>query len=214
MQAGERKSYQGYEVCLFPLDYLYCTQISEPGSYSHCCGTATDWIGTSSTYPYYAPFSCTRIYQDSDTVCYKNDAPVWTPSGLKQDVIISFTHDNNPPASSHYDQGDLIGHTGTAGQVTGDHVHLDQAFDSQRVLINSGITCAMGNRCWYIRNGILPPECYYLSGSETVVQTLGQSFHTWSGGGGTGISIGVLVLLLKKMKERRNNYGKRVTCSL
>lgn len=212
MQAGERISYQGYEVCLFPLDYVYCTQTSGPTNPSHCCGTASDWIGPYDFYPYYAPFSCTRIYQDADTVCYKNDNPVWTPSGLKQDVIISFTHDNNPPAASHYDQGDLIGHTGTAGMVTGAHVHLDQAFDSERVLIDSGITCAMGNRCWYIRNGILPPDCYYLSGSETVVQTLGQTFQTWSGG--TPLSTGVLMLLLKKMKERRKSHGKRVTSSL
>lgn len=213
MQAGERKSYQGYEVCLFPLDYVYCTQVSGSGSTSHCCGTATDWIGSYDYYPYYAPFSCTRIYQDSDTVCYKNDAPVWTPSGLKQDVIISFTHDNNPPAATHYDQGDLIGHTGDQGFVMGVHVHLDQAFDSERVLIDSGITCQAGNRCYYIRNGIFPTECYYLSGSETIVQTMGQSFQTWSGSAGIGTAI--LMLLLKKMKERRkDNHGKRITCSL
>lgn len=213
MRAGETKTYRGYEVCLFPLDYLYCTQVSGPSSTSHCCGTASDWIGLYDFYPYYAPFSCTRIYQDSDTVCYINDNPVWTPDGLQQHVIISFTHDRNPPAATHYDQGDLIGYTGDAGFVMGVHVHLDQAFDSQRVLIDSGITCQAGNQCYYIRKGITPEHCYYLSGSETIVQTLGQSFQTWSGS--SGISTGILMLLLKKMKERRkDNHGKRITCSL
>ena len=213
MRAGETKTYRGYEVCLFPLDYLYCTQISGPGNYSHCCGTATDWIGTYEVYPVYAPFSCTEIYRDGSTVAYINDDPVWTPSGLKEHVIVSFTHDDHQPTQTHFNQGDLIAHTGTTGGAMGDHTHLDQAFDSERVLIDSGITCQYGNRCWYIRNGILPPECYYLSGSETIVQTLGQSFHTWSGS--TGISTGILMLLLKKMKERRkDNHGKRFTSAL
>lgn len=210
MRAGERKSYQGYEVCLFPLDYLYCTQISGPGSASHCCGTATDWIGTYQIYPYYAPFSCTKIYQDASTVCYINDAPVWTPDGLQQHVIISFTHDDNPPAASHYDQGDLIGHTGTnpPEMVTGDHVHLDQAFDNERVLIDSGITCQFGNRCYYIRNGITPPHCYYLSGNETIAQTLGQSFQTWTQP--AGLSKAVLLMLLSKKKRKEDeNYGRK-----
>ena len=212
MIAGETLTYQGYEVCLFPLDYLYCTQVSGPGSLSHCCGTATDWIGTYTVYPYYAPFSCTKIYQDSSTVCYINDNPVWTPAGLQQHVVISFTHDDNPPSASHFNQGDLIGHTGTnpPEMVTGDHVHLDQAFDSERVLIDSGITCQYGNRCYYIRNGIFPPDCYYLSGNETIITTLGQTFQTWSGG--PSVNPGLIALLLKKRKEAKN--GKRVTSSL
>lgn len=213
MQAGERISYQGYEVCLFPLDYVYCTQTSGPTNPSHCCGTASDWIGPYDFYPYYAPFSCTRIYQDSDTVCYINDAPVWTPDGLQQHVIISFTHDNNPPAATHFNQGDLIGYTGNAGFVMGVHVHLDQAFDSQRVLIDSGITCSYGNRCYYIRNGITPEHCYYLSGSEQIVQTLGQNLQTWTQP--PGLSKAVLIMLLSKKKRKEAEYGrKRITGSL
>lgn len=213
MQAGERKTYQGYEVCLFPLDYVYCTQTSYPGSYSHCCGYASDWIGTYASYPYYAPFSCTRIYQDSETACYKNDNPVWTPAGLQQDVIISFTHDNNPPAASHYDQGDLIGHTGTAGMVTGDHVHLDQAFAAVRILIDSGLTCPAGNRCYYLDGNVQPYDCYYLSGSETIIDTQGMTFQTWTQP--AGLSKAVLIMLLSKKKRKKEaEYGKRITGSL
>lgn len=208
MQAGERLSYRGYEVCLFPLDYLYCTQVSGPGSYSHCCGTATDWIGSYEEYPVYAPFSCSEIYRDDSTIAYINDAPVWTPDGLQQHVIVSFTHENTQPTQTHFNQGDVIAHTGVRGGALGDHTHIDQAFDSERALIDSGITCQYGNRCYYIRNGITPPHCYYLSGNETIVQTLGQTFETWSGG--SGLSKAVLLLLMKKRKEA-NNGKKRIT---
>ena len=211
MIAGETLTYQGYEVCLFPLDYLYCTQTSYPGSYSHCCGYATDWIGTSGTYPYYAPFSCTRIYQDSATCVYKNDNPVWTPSGLQQNVLISFTHDNNPPSATHYNQGDLIGHTGTAGMVTGDHVHLDQAFSATYTLIDSGLTCTAGNRCYYMDGNVQPYACYYLSGNETIVDLAGQTFQTWSGG--SSVNPGLIALLLRK-RRKEVKHGKRVTSSL
>lgn len=210
MRAGERISYQGYEVCLFPLDYLYCTQVSYPGSYSHCCGYATDWIGTHDDYPIYAPFTCTRVYQDSVTSVYKNDAPVWTPSGLQQNVLVSFTHDENQPTQSHFNQGDLIAHTGTAGFVTGDHTHLDQAFSATYTLIDSGLTCAAGNRCYYMDGNVQPYNCYYLSGNETIVDLAGQTFQTWSGG--PSVNPGLIALLLKKRKEVK--HGKRITSSL
>ena len=79
----------------------------------------------------YAPCSCKcvatiddynkgRIFQSLDVV--------HTPNGL-QYVTFMWFHDNNPIASvgDTFTQGDLIGHTGTEGNVTGDHTHMNMA---------------------------------------------------------------------------------------
>ena len=185
MTPGQTMTYQGSEVCLIPFDWVECTQISGPGQYSHCCGTASDWVGQSgSRDPIYAPFSCSLIYSgtpaNGNTRAYVSDAPVWTPSGLTR-VVVAFTHDDTPPVATHFNQGDLIGHTGTAGYATGDHCHLDQAFSTTYNLINSGIVCAGGSTCWYLQDGWDPTFVYYMSGNETIVNTLGQIFQTWPG---------------------------------
>ena len=136
MVAGQRMvGNDGKEVMLFPLPYLYITQ-GENGSYSHQGILAIDfvgWTGSSQLLeaPMYAPCSCRcvatidaynkgRIFQSLDVV--------HTPNGL-QYVTFMWFHDNNPIASvgDTFTQGDLIGHTGTAGNVTGDHTHMNMA---------------------------------------------------------------------------------------
>ena len=182
MRAGEKASYEGYQVCLFPLDYLYCTQVSGPDSFSHCCGHPCDYVGTTTTYPIYAPCDCIlgNSYPDGNTRVYYTTKKVWTPQGLSY-VSFSFTHDNNPPSATTFKQGALIGHTGTAGFVTGDHTHIDQSNISNAPLVSYGITCSGGNECWALQDSQYPYDIFYLSGSETVVQTQGMNFDTWSG---------------------------------
>ena len=213
MQAGERISYQGNQVCLFPLDYLYCTQTSSPSSFSHCCGHPADWIGPSSGYPIYAPCDCHLVYSDNagNTRAYSSDSPVWTPSGLSY-VTFSFTHDNNPPAATSFSQGDLIGHTGTAGFVTGDHTHIDQSLTDNAQLISYGFYCSGGNLCYALDGSDYPPEVFYLSGSETIITTLGQGFETWDKPpepepGGV---IAKFVLLSNYRKRRNAHVTKRI----
>lgn len=217
MQAGERISYQGSQVCLFPMDYVYCTQVSGPDSLSHCCGHPADWIGPSGGYPIYAPCDCHLVYSDSvgNTRAYTSDAPVWTPQGL-QYVTFSFTHDNNPPAATSFSQGDLIAHTGTAGYVTGDHAHIDQSNQADAQLVSYGIYCAYGNLC-YALDGSQPPEdIFYLSGSETFVTDLGQGLETWGQPPEPPEPSGdkqkyVIMFLAKKRKEDQHGRVKRYT---
>lgn len=180
MLQGQTAVYDGHEVALFPLDILNCTQTSGPGQFSHCCGTATDWVGSYAEYPYYAPFSCHRIYQSSDTCVYLSDSEVWTPSGL-QYVSIGFTHDNNPPAETHFNQGDLIGHTGTAGFVTGDHVHIVCSTATSWQYVDSGQTCGSGSHCYYVAGNRYIYEMLFITGDEQIINTRGMDFTVYDG---------------------------------
>lgn len=157
MIAGQTmRARDGKEVMLFPLSYMYISQ-GEGGSYSHAGTYNMDFMGWGENgrvynCPYYAPCKCIcvggggvdniRIFQSINQV-HRADGSVGY-------VTFLFMHDNNPIASvgSIFAQGDLIGHTGTAGNVTGDHVHFNTAFgqyagtehvppDNQYQLINS-----------------------------------------------------------------------------
>lgn len=171
----------GVQVALFPLDYMYCTQKPDPDAYTHCCGNATDWIGTTDNYPYYAPFNCHRIDYDSSNgnAVYLSDTEVWTPAG-KRFVVCQFMHDNSVPSQTSFVQGQLIGHTGIAGNVTGDHVHIECAEGQTFQWVNGG-TCSSGRTCWTILNSKPINTIFYLTGSEQQVFLDGITFLTWTG---------------------------------
>lgn len=205
MKQGDKCVYDGYEVCLFPLDRLYCTQTWGSSSFSHCCGKPTDWIGSSSHYPYYAPFSCTRYYRYNSTVCYVSDDKVWTPKGLTY-VSILFTHDESIPTQTHFNQGDIIGHTGIADGGTGDHMHLEGSNVANDRWVGYGVICGgYGNECWALQNPVAPNDLFYLTGEETIINTQGLSYETWQDSpiGEHKFKWWMFRLLL----ERRKRYG-------
>lgn len=119
----------GYEVLLFPLDCLYITQ-EEYGSLSH--NLAMDFVGwTNQTgqiynYPYYAPCTLKLVDHVSFWPIFESVNPVHLADGTIDYVTICFMHDNNVPynVGDIIPQGQLLGHTGTAGGV-GDHVHIN-----------------------------------------------------------------------------------------
>jgi hypothetical protein len=143
---------------------------------------------------------------------YVSDEQVLTPSGVKW-LAFLFMHDNNPPSKTSFNQGELIGHTGTAGFVTGDHVHLDQCLQNSISLVNSGQTCSAGNVCWMVPNGVMPAAAYFTT-DETEVQLLGQSFTKLEdytpgpGPSGDGGSLG-LGLILGIGAGRKKYFGLR-----
>ena len=175
MIQGETKSYNGYEVCLFPMDYVYPTQ-------SYHGGTASDWIGSAANYPVYAPFTCEVYYVNAgdNTIWAHSVDKVWTPYGLTY-VTVCFTHSNDiAPApfsiGDTFNQGDLMYHTGNKGQSYGDHLHLDQAS-----VYTTYIQAGGG-----LYEGRTPFEIYYLSGSETIFKQrildyFGEMFKYWKG---------------------------------
>ena len=129
------KGKNGKENVLFPLSTIYITQ-GENGTYSHMGSLAIDFQGYNESrvykQEYYSP--CTLkmikiidsnshgfIYESIDKVNYIN--------GECDYVTILVAHDDNQPYNigDVINQGELLGHTGTFGNVTGDHLHIEIA---------------------------------------------------------------------------------------
>ena len=125
----------GYEVMLFPLEYLYMSQ-DEGGDYSHAGTLNIDFLGWGAqgrilNCPYYAPCTCSCIASPdplNNVRIYQSDNLVHLADGSISIVCWQVAHDNNPlSVGTHLNQGDLMGHTGTYGNVTGDHLHFNVA---------------------------------------------------------------------------------------
>lgn len=133
MLRGERMGDgAGNEVVLFPFEYLYMSQ-DEGGDYSHSGTYNIDFLGWDANgrvleCPYYAPctLECIGYYDtSSNDRIYQSIAPVHLANGSINYLTLYVAHDNHPPhvIGEVIIQGELLGYTGTAGQVTGDHLH-------------------------------------------------------------------------------------------
>lgn len=125
----------GYEVALFPLPYLYMSQ-DEGGDYSHVGTYNIDFLGYGASgriynAPIYAPCTMKVVavwmtYQAGNRVVFESVDKVHLANGQLDYLTISFAHDSDPPVrliGQTVNQGELCYHTGSYGQVTGDHVH-------------------------------------------------------------------------------------------
>lgn len=163
----------GHEVALFPMPYLNMSQ-DEGGDYSHQGTYNIDFLGWGANgrilqAPIYA--SCTMKvvaynagYAWGNTVVFESVDKVHLPNGQLDYFCISFGHDSNPPVTvvgATVNQGQLCYHTGTYGNVTGDHVHLCvgqghyQGF-TQRQSGNYDLTNRI--HCWdgtYVNNTVI-----------------------------------------------------------
>lgn len=122
----------GYQVCLFPFEYMYMSQ-DEGGDYSHAGTYNIDFLGWDANgrvyqCPFYAPcdLRCVDIWDsNSNTRVYQSLERVHLADGSFDFLTIMFSHDDNPSYSvgDIIRQGELLGHTGTTGYVSGDHTH-------------------------------------------------------------------------------------------
>lgn len=137
MTPGQRLvANDGYEVMLFPLEYMNASQ-EEGGGTSHAGTLQMDFLGWDSNgrvlhCPYYAPCTCRCVGVtdlSTNNRIYESINPVHLADGTLGIVTFEVAHDNTPPHNINdvVNQGDLLGYTGTAGYVTGDHVHFQCA---------------------------------------------------------------------------------------
>ena len=189
MQAGQRlrSSVDNKEVMLFPLTSIYVSQ-GEGGSYSHSGTLSIDFLGWSNgtreyIAPIYAPCTCKcvaiipgsdngRVFESIDTV---HIAGI-----IDRTSIVTFLiyHDNNPIANvgDRFNQGDLIGHTGTAGNVSGDHMHLNTAYGTY-----SGLeSVPPEGKTQLVNSSHIYDTCYI--NDTTVVEGYNYKWKNYNGG--------------------------------
>lgn len=180
MRAGQTlKTNAGIEVMLFPLEYLYMSQ-DEGGDYSHAGTLAIDFLGWGNSgriyhCPYYAPCSCTCIGStESANRIWQSNAPVLLADGTIDYVCWVQAHDNNPlPIGTVLNQGDLLGHTGTAGQVTGDHLHLNVARGTY-----ANWEQVPPNNNWQLKNSMHIYDACYVNDTE-IIRGFGHDWKTY-----------------------------------
>lgn len=221
MLSGQTASYQDYEVALLPFDIINISQTSYPGSYSHCCGNAIDFVGYygGERRAYYAPFSCHRTGRTSYGYIYTSNNLVWTPNYGLTYVTVLFSHDNNPPQKTSFNQGEIIGFMGDypTTVVTGVHCHTEGANMANAGYVDSGIKCRPTHNynCWMLSNNKPYAGLFYITGDETIRDTKGISFTKWDGGVTPPTPptppakkfIKLLLMLKRKRKGGLKRYG-------
>lgn len=141
MRAGQTLvASDGYEVALFPLEYMNISQGEMmPSGWSHYNVYNIDFLGWGPsgrvhTCPIYAP--CTmkvvafwNTYEGGHTVIFESVNKVHLADGSIDYLTIYFAHAQTPPVTTIgavVQQGQLCYYTGTYGNVIGtdpDHVH-------------------------------------------------------------------------------------------
>ena len=186
MLAGQKLvASDGFEVALFPMPYLYMTQ-DEGGDFSHAGTYNIDFVGFNGTSviknaPLYAPckLRIRSIATDgSNGLTLDSVDKVHLPNGALDYITFSVGHSNNPPSLTigHvFEQGELFYTTGTAGYVTGDHVHMCVGQGAGGYLVQR----STGN--WDLPNRIHMWDGLFVN-DTVIIQGYGHNWQEWQGG--------------------------------
>lgn len=172
----------GLEVLLFPLEYMNMSQ-PEGGDFSHAGTLAMDFLGWGANgrlynCPYYAPCSCRCIASTEEANrIWQSINPVNLADGSSSIVCWVQAHDNNPLSiGTVLNQGDLLGHTGTAGFVTGDHVHFNFAIGEY-----ANWEQVPPNNNWQLKNSIHIYNACYVNDTD-IINGYNYNWVTYDGG--------------------------------
>lgn len=122
------------QLALLPIDYLNITQ-GEFGQWSHYAGSKNEYgidfaVPGQVRYPLYAPCDSEviSVMNEYAQVCWKSQKEVMCADGQKRHIWYRIVHDwgfDRWKVGDKINKGELIGHTGSAGNSNGDHLHLD-----------------------------------------------------------------------------------------
>ena len=141
MQANQKlKDANGYQIALFPLEYIYVSQADDETFSHEDWYYATDYLGWDANgrvyrCPCYAPVDLKCIYIDIGEcmAVWESFRPVHLANGMIDYLGIIVYHDNDISngiitVGDIKPQGQRFNRTGTGGNVTGDHVHLETGY--------------------------------------------------------------------------------------
>lgn len=174
----------GFEVMLFPLEYMYMSQ-TEGGDFSHAGTLQMDFLGWGSSgrvyrCPYYAPCTCRCVAttNSGNNRIYQSTREVHLADGTLGYVTFEVAHDNLPPhnVGDIVTQGDLLGRTGTAGYVTGDHLHFQCARGTY-----AGWEQVPPNNNWQLKNEMHIYDACYVN-DTIIVQGYSYNWREYEGG--------------------------------
>ena len=187
MRAGETLwDDQGYQVCLFPLEYMYISQ-TENGDFSHEGSYAFDFLGWGANgrvleCPCYAPVDIKCVYAPAGNTyrIFESLNKVHFADGSIDYLTIWFNHGNHN-ASIHlndiFRQGEQCNETGTTGYATGDHTHIIVG----KGKYNGQMQVGSQNQNWTLRNQVHIYNTLFVNDTN-LVRPLSYNWLTFQGG--------------------------------
>lgn len=171
------------EQALFVMDCLNISQ-GMNGSYSHMGTYAIDFPGRDTGIdPVYTPFSGTikAKYSNGNTIWFQSNQPVQYADGTVDYMVLMMVHDNDtsdlwvgrsiPQWTHFYSEG-------TAGNATGNHIHLECGRGTFYDPYGNGQSWYKnGYGVWMIYNAVQPPDCLALKKSTVIYTTYGYNWR-------------------------------------
>lgn len=167
-----------YEYAMFPMTTLTVTQ-GVGGSYSHAGTLAIDIAGKDSGIESaYAPFTgtITKIYNKFQVWLQSSDPVIWA-DGTIDYMTILVVHDNDTSdlyVGKKINQGERFFEEGTAGNATGNHIHLEVA----KGKMSGGGWYKNSYGTWTITNAVHPATALFLSPTTVVKNGYGYNWKT------------------------------------
>jgi hypothetical protein len=161
---------------LFPMTYVNITQ--KWGTGTHKYGYPIDNAGKDARIDNcFAPFDgiVRKLWDNGNSVWLESLDKVKFADGSIDYAVFMATHDNNISDLKHgqkIKQGKVFYQEGTAGQATGNHVHME---------CGKGKFTGTGwgekpNGQWVINRPIRPTALFWLNNRHRIIQTLGLKF--------------------------------------
>lgn len=148
----------------FPMKYLNITRGYGVAShrYSYAIDNAGKDTGIDNVYAPYDGF-IKKIWPNGNTVWLESTSKVKFANGATDYCTTSYTHDNivsNLRVGQKIKQGQVFYQEGTAGNATGNHIHLEVA----RGKFTGTGWHQTPDGLWAINNGIKPESAFYING--------------------------------------------------